>query len=46
MNKIETFRTEAKCQLPIHLVMVTTYGIVQNEYSSIAQCEVTMEDFF
>jgi len=26
--------------------MVTTYGIVQNEYSSIAQCEVTMEDFF
>ncbi|MBQ4406878.1 MAG: ATP-binding protein [Bacteroidales bacterium] len=45
MNKIETFRTETKCRQPIHLVMVTTYGIVQNEYSSIAQCEVTMDDF-
>ena len=46
MNKIETFRTETKCRQAIHLVMITTYGIMRNEYSDIVQKEITMEDFF
>lgn len=44
MNKIETFRTETKCRKAIHLVMITTYGLVQNEYSSIAQREIAMTE--
>jgi hypothetical protein len=30
----------------IHLTMVTTYGIKQNEYAGIIQNEVVMDDLF
>lgn len=44
LNKIQVFADETKCKKAIHLVMITTYGLVTNEYSSIAQKEITMED--
>ena len=46
LNKIEAFRIETKCKKAIHLVMITTYGLVKNEYTSIAQKEITMDDLF
>jgi len=44
LNKMQVFADETKTKKAIHLVMVTTYGLVQNEYSSIAQKEITMDD--
>lgn len=44
MHKIETFRIETKCRQAIHLVMITTYGLVKNEYSGIAQRELNMSE--
>ncbi len=46
LEKMQVFITETKCKKTIHLIMVTTYGLVKNEYSSIAQKEITMEDLF
>ncbi len=46
LNKIDRFRRECKIRYPIHLVMVTTYGILENDNSHIVQNEVTMRDLF
>ena len=45
-NKFSAFREETKTRKAIHLIMVTTYGLNHNEYSGMAQNEVTMEDLF
>jgi hypothetical protein len=45
-NKIDTFIAETKTSKAIHLTMITTYGIVQNEYSSMVQSEITMDELF
>lgn len=45
-EKIAAFRRECKIRYPIHLVMVTTYGISENDHSHIVQNEVTMQDLF
>ncbi|MBO4393104.1 MAG: AAA family ATPase [Spirochaetales bacterium] len=45
-NKIETFRSATGCRESIQLVMVTTYGVKANKYSSQIQNQVTMEDLF
>lgn len=45
-EKITAFRQECKIRYPIHLVMVTTYGISENDHSHIVQNEVTMQDLF
>ena len=45
-NKMETFRTVTNCRDSIQLVMITTYGVRNNEYSSIIQNQVMMEDLF
>ncbi len=45
-EKIDRFRQECRIRYPIHLVMVTTYGVRQNEHSLIVHNEVTMKDMF
>ena len=45
-NKIGSFRniTSTRCSLP--LTMITTYGVLHNEYWNMVQNEVTMDDLF
>ena len=45
-NKIVCFETETKTEKATHLVMLTTYGLVKNKYSYIAQNEITLKDLF
>ena len=46
-NKIAVFKESTKTRKAIFLTMVTTYGLVANEYSrSIVQNEITMDDLF
>ena len=45
-NKISAFVTETKARKSIQLTFITTYGLKRNEYSSIAQNEVLMDDLF
>ena len=45
-NKREAFARETKTRKAIHLTMVTTYGMKQNDYHNIIQSEVKMEDLF
>jgi len=42
----DLFEKITKTKKAIHLTMVSTYGIKQNEYSEIIQNEVTMDDLF
>ncbi len=44
--KKDTFQRETKSRKAIHLTMVTTYGIRQNQYSGSIQSEVKMDDLF
>ncbi|HEY5510097.1 MAG TPA: hypothetical protein VIK10_03630 [Prolixibacteraceae bacterium] len=44
--KKDTFQRETKSRKTIHLTMVTTYGIKQNQYSGAIQSEVNMDDLF
>jgi len=45
-NKREVFLRNTKTRKAIHLTMITTYGIKQNEYSGMVQSEVNMDDLF
>jgi AAA+ ATPase superfamily predicted ATPase len=45
-NKIFTFKDETKTKKGVHLLMLTTYGLTRNKYSSIARKEVTLADLF
>jgi len=45
-NKIGAFRAETKTRKAIFLTMITTYGLRQNEYASLVQNEVRMDDLF
>jgi AAA+ ATPase superfamily predicted ATPase len=45
-NKVAAFRQESKTRKAIHITMVTTYGIKQNEYAGMIQSEVAMDDLF
>ena len=45
-NKAEVFRRATKCRDSIQLVMITTYGVKKNMYSSLINNEVTMDDLF
>jgi hypothetical protein len=44
--KAEAFRRDTATPKAVHLVLVTTYGLVQNSYASVFQNEVTMDDLF
>jgi len=46
LNKIAIFQYESKTQKAIHLVLLTTFGLVQNEHSGIVQKEVKLDDLF
>ena len=45
-NKRDAFIRETKTRKAVHLTMITTYGVKQNEYSDMIQSEVKMEDLF
>ena len=46
-NKIENLRVEQKINKAIHLAMVTTYGVVENEnYFDLVQNNITMDSLF
>jgi len=45
-NKVSAFREKTKSRKAIHITMVTTYGIKQNEYAGMIQNEVVMDDLF
>ena len=45
-NKIEAFKLATDCRESIQLVMITTYGIKINEYSSVVQNQITLDDLF
>jgi len=45
-KKISAFRLESKTRKAIHLTMVTTYGLKQNEYAGMIQNQIVMDDFF
>ncbi|MEM6964098.1 MAG: ATP-binding protein [Bacteroidota bacterium] len=46
-NKLSTFRQHIKTRKPIFLTMITTFGVVENQYSnSIVEQEVVMSALF
>ena len=46
LNKIAVFQYESKTQKSIHLVLLTTFGFVQNKHSGIVQKEIKLHDLF
>jgi len=40
------FEQETKSRKALRITMVTTYGVQKNQYSSVVQSEVRMEDLF
>jgi hypothetical protein len=45
-NKRSAFLAETKTRKSLRTVLITTYGLLQNEYSSEVQVVVTMDDLF
>lgn len=45
-NKISVFREETGTKKALHLVMVTTFGLNTNMYSSRVQSVITLDDLF
>ena len=45
-NKIEAYQELSKDKRTLHLVMVTTNGVVHNNHYNMIQNEVTMDDLF
>jgi uncharacterized protein len=46
-DKVAVFKTTTNTKKAVFLTMITTYGLVANEYSrSIVQNEITMDDLF
>lgn len=45
-DKIAVFRSSTGTTKPVHLVMVTTFGIVKNSHVSLVQNSVTLDDLF
>ena len=45
-RRVRLFRQSVQDRITIHPVLVTTYGLKRNEYSSIFQNVVTLSDFF
>jgi hypothetical protein len=45
-EKRSAFRYETKTNKPVHLTMITTYGVKRNEYWGNIQTEVIMDDLF
>jgi hypothetical protein len=46
-RKINTFKTETKTRKAVYLTMITTFGLVQNEYAlNLVQNQLTMKELF
>ena len=45
-NKRDVFIRESKSRKAIHLTMITTYGAKRNDYYSLIQSEITINDMF
>lgn len=45
-NKAEVFRNATDCGDTIQLIMITTNGVKENEYSDILQNQVVLSDPF
>ena len=45
-KKRAAFKYETKTNKPVHLTMITTYGVKRNEYWGHIQSEVMMDDLF
>ncbi len=45
-NKIHSFKEETRTRKAVHLLMLTTYGLVKNKYSGIVQKEIMLNDLF
>lgn len=45
-NKIGTFRAETNTKMAVHLVMITTFGVTQNEHTSLVQHSIDMDALF
>lgn len=45
-NKIDVYRERSKDNRSIHLVLITTNGIVHNSYYNMVQKEITVDDLF
>ena len=45
-RKLSVFANETRCRKALHTTIVTTYGLVKNEYSGYIQNVVTMDSLF
>lgn len=45
-NKIDAFRQQTGTSKTLQLVMITTFGVRKNKYSSIVSAQVLLEDLF
>ncbi len=45
-NKLFSFKEATQTRKAVHLLMLTTFGLVKNNYSGIAQKEVILDDLF
>ena len=45
-RKLDVFANETHCRKALHTTLVTTYGLVQNEYSGRIQNVITMDSLF
>lgn len=45
-RRVRIFKAENKIKVPVHPVLVTTYGLKSNVYSGIFQNTITLEDLF
>jgi len=46
LNKVSVFQHEAKTQKAIHLVMLTTLGLVKSKHTGIVQKEIKLDNLF
>ena len=45
-NKLDAYRELSKDKRTLHLVMVTTNGVVHNNHYNMVQKEITMDELF
>ena len=45
-NKLEAFRRETNSKKTILMTLITTYGVVPNQYSYMAQSQIVLDDLF
>ena len=45
-NKMEAFRRETKSKKTLLMTLITTYGVVSNQYSYMAQSQIVLDDLF